>query len=496
MKALSFVRDKVVPVVFALPPFLILVLVGWGAGILVFGILDGWFTVLGLAVLALLIVLRISLPVSTRWLGAVVVAVLSVLALNALWARVGLERPDPVPGVIAAAAVIVLVVWVYYRSWWVDGSLSPSGAWLWGGALAVALVVVLPVGYGLVKQAKADKPEPSTDLASQLEVIVISGADGLPPLQTTDGSGGWELDYFTGSAEGRRIKWIGERPPPPRKGADRVLVLAVDGVPRTLADADQLANVPAAPAEVDRWRAVAKRVPGWRSTPTFALLRASDARLADWRDTLKPLAPGERGKQWYGGVRSVQALAGPRTLGDVALRLAVNSPTSDEDLSLAGQYRPLLLFDDGERGARPLNVDSLLARDEFDLCGDHQLRVNCSDVHSWRDLRNGAYRLSFDTNTLKAATDDTMIYVHVTRHRTGRRDLVYLDYWWYLPDNPTNAGEGGLCGAGLIIPEVTCFDHQSDWEGVTVAIDPDLPERSVVGQFESSRAAISRSVQT
>ena len=28
-----------------------------------------------------------------------------------------------------------------------------------------------------------------------------------------------------------------------------------------------------------------------------------------------------------------------------------------------------------------------------------------------------------------------------------------------------------MCGAGLVIPEITCFDHQSDWEGVTVVVD-------------------------
>ena len=28
-----------------------------------------------------------------------------------------------------------------------------------------------------------------------------------------------------------------------------------------------------------------------------------------------------------------------------------------------------------------------------------------------------------------------------------------------------------MCGAGLVIPEITCFDHQSDWEGVTVVVN-------------------------
>jgi hypothetical protein len=51
------------------------------------------------------------------------------------------------------------------------------------------------------------------------------------------------------------------------------------------------------------------------------------------------------------------------------------------------------------------------------------------------------------------------------------RELLYLDYWWYLPYNPVNLGGGALCGAGLVIAGVTCQDHESDWEGVTVVVD-------------------------
>jgi hypothetical protein len=49
--------------------------------------------------------------------------------------------------------------------------------------------------------------------------------------------------------------------------------------------------------------------------------------------------------------------------------------------------------------------------------------------------------------------------------------LLYLDYWWYLSDNPSRVGGGALCGAGLVIPGITCDNHVSDWEGLTVVID-------------------------
>jgi hypothetical protein len=63
------------------------------------------------------------------------------------------------------------------------------------------------------------------------------------------------------------------------------------------------------------------------------------------------------------------------------------------------------------------------------------------------------------------------IYVHPVSVRHNHRELLYLDYWWYLPDNPVALGGGALCGAGLVIAGVTCQNHESDWEGMTVVVD-------------------------
>jgi hypothetical protein len=63
------------------------------------------------------------------------------------------------------------------------------------------------------------------------------------------------------------------------------------------------------------------------------------------------------------------------------------------------------------------------------------------------------------------------MYVHPVSREVNGRSLLYLDYWWYLPDNPARAGSGAFCGAGLVIPGISCFNHQSDWEGVTVVVD-------------------------
>jgi hypothetical protein len=32
-------------------------------------------------------------------------------------------------------------------------------------------------------------------------------------------------------------------------------------------------------------------------------------------------------------------------------------------------------------------------------------------------------------------------------------------------------GAGTSCGVGLSLPGKTCFDHQSDWEGITIVFD-------------------------
>jgi hypothetical protein len=51
------------------------------------------------------------------------------------------------------------------------------------------------------------------------------------------------------------------------------------------------------------------------------------------------------------------------------------------------------------------------------------------------------------------------------------RKRLYLDYWWYLPYNPNPVGEGLLCGPGFAVRGVSCHQHDSDWEGVTVELD-------------------------
>ena len=145
------------------------------------------------------------------------------------------------------------------------------------------------------------------------------------------------------------------------------------------------------------------------------------------------------------------------------------APAADVAVSQAAiDHRPLLLFDRDEPFDRPLDVDGLLATGLVELCpGGEGLLADCRTVHGAGDLRNEFGNLRFDTKAVAGADVATRVYVHAVT----RADRTYLDYWWYLPDNPARSARGAMCGAGLVIPEITCFDHQSDWEGVTVVLD-------------------------
>lgn len=64
------------------------------------------------------------------------------------------------------------------------------------------------------------------------------------------------------------------------------------------------------------------------------------------------------------------------------------------------------------------------------------------------------------------------IYYNV---RLGR-DHLYVDYWWYMRYNDSQRGlQLPQCRSGLIsapLLPIPCFDHESDWEGVTVVTGP------------------------
>jgi hypothetical protein len=139
----------------------------------------------------------------------------------------------------------------------------------------------------------------------------------------------------------------------------------------------------------------------------------------------------------------------------------------------AVDHRPILLFDSGERFRTPLDVDAMLRTGDVQLCPEGDgLLAHCATIGRPSDLRNHVGNLRFDTQQINDAGLPTTIYAHAVSDEVhpGWTDI---DYWWYLPDNPADTAQGAMCGAGLVIPEITCFDHQSDWEGATVVVSAD-----------------------
>jgi hypothetical protein len=199
-----------------------------------------------------------------------------------------------------------------------------------------------------------------------------------------------------------------------------------------------------------------------------------------------------------------------------ALRVVTSSATLNADAALAYRLRPMLMFDRREAFAVPQDIDTLFSSGYVTICKHPLSGRTCSIATSSLDLGNvfsylrinvarpnrlppgGPPRLpgapptsppnvpppSMDaapptpppalpptpppTPPPLATGPTSVYYFHATR--SARKQAVYLDYWWYLPYNDTPLTPHGLCAAGFEIQGITCFDHQSDWEGITFVL--------------------------
>jgi hypothetical protein len=59
------------------------------------------------------------------------------------------------------------------------------------------------------------------------------------------------------------------------------------------------------------------------------------------------------------------------------------------------------------------------------------------------------------------------LYYHL--HREGSH-LLHIDYWWYFRFNVSPVKTWAMCLSGFSVTELSCFDHESDWEGITVTV--------------------------
>jgi len=399
-------------------------------------------------------------------IGVIVIPVFALLGIDAVLAKVGVGPfLSPLARLGIGAVIVFAVARVSLEPFWTDHELPRPR--LLAACATVALILVPGLVIALLGQINGDghrlAQRPSV---SHLDVVVLR-ADAPPIGDHTAQLGGWQVDTWTGQVKGDRIVWAGGRRPAPgaEAGADRVLILLPPA-----SDND-------APA---RWMALADRVEP-RATPTFALLdHPADRQLDDWRTPLSR-PTGRAGD----ALRLADLPADPTTSeAKLGLLAATRSPSAAADLALAVAHRPILRFDTHEPVPRPLDVEALFRSGLISMCeGGQKLRQRCVPLHSEDGLQSGFNHLAFDSHALAHADVASRVYVNVTHtlpDAEGADGLIYLDYWWYLPDNPARSGSGAFCGPGFSIGGVTCFDHQSDWEGVTVVLSARAPAGSPV----------------
>ncbi len=421
-------------------------------------------------------------------LGTIAVPWLGLLGFNVLLELLVLSwLPVPKPPLEVGLVLGVLVF----------AAVATRLLVLWQDRLVVAVVtgVLLALlnvaGVPLLVGSRAPERAVATSqpLISKLDaIIVVPGRTGarIARAGMPTAFAGWQVRYAVARASnGDRPEWLahgtddadvartaalGTGPaiaggPQARPDADQLVLLNVDATPPVTERPWELEEIDATPGEIDRWLRVAAGLDVAKDTPVVALLQSTDARrLARWNHALRA-----RG----GFALSVQRRR-PRSITDAAMHAAIESPTADEDLSLAVRFRPLLLFssDAGAGNDRPLDVDALLSKGIVELCHDDRLdgAERCNKVDGAAGLVNGATHLKLP-RAGKPLDVPSRIYVHPVRVRDGKHELLYLDYWWYMLANPNKVGLGGFCGAGLALPGLTCFKHDSDWEGVTVVVD-------------------------
>ncbi|HEU4702692.1 MAG TPA: hypothetical protein VFS37_09440 [Conexibacter sp.] len=446
----------------------------------------GW----GLTLLVALGVVALVVLAASGWskyctalvvvLGAIALPWLTLIAFNFLlgW----LLRPLELglwPSLVVAALVFAAATVAYLRVWKEHVVAAVVVAVL----LTLANVVGLPMLIASSKQESSVAA--STAYVSKLDLAIVVPA-GAPAPPASAGSGAanprdWDVRWSVARAGGDAAAWLlldssdpdaalaaasGAGAPLPgapawREDADRVVLLDVDGLPPVVEDPAALPSLDGRPGEVARWLGVAERLaPG---AQVAVLLQSTDrARIAAWSKRLDRVG---------GAVASIQQL-GTRSLTDAAQLLAVQAPGASAELALATRYRPILLFDEDEQRPSPYDVDDFFASGRISLCHDDRFDgARCEEVRGASGLTSGPTHLKIRRARRGDRPIASAIYVHPVARTVGGRRLLFLDYWWYLDDNPARVGHGATCGVGLAMPGITCFDHPSDWEGMTVVLD-------------------------
>jgi hypothetical protein len=187
------------------------------------------------------------------------------------------------------------------------------------------------------------------------------------------------------------------------------------------------------------------------------------------------LGPREGPPPWVGVLGGIVALAlfvilTPRVAGAEPPPRAAPVVTDEDQAqaTLAQRVRPVLLFHSSE--ARfPLDIGAAVAQRLIEACRAALGGEPCKVIEREADVDLDADYLSVaDVIGPRGGGPSSSIYYRVV----PRRNRIYVDYWWYFTRNPTPVAAGLFCAPGFQLPGLTCHEHPSDWEGVTVVLGP------------------------
>lgn len=429
------------------------------------------------------------------WVGAMILAIAGLFGVDVLLRHLlGGDAPNLWLGLaIALFAFAVMfklfATVLHHPDGWGAAFLNPLW-WLVACVSSFAFIVCLPVAVTASRHSDGPPIRSQAAIPGRIDLVLVSpdlrnGAALRPSAPPAD-LAAWDLQYTvavsardgqgleilvagtdsratalralrTGRAlePGGKVEW--------RPGAQRAVVLDIDQAPLSVPGsgpgiAPGGAPVGGAPAGNQLVAATSSL-----EAPAFVLLANGEGgRLDRWGGW----ARGQNGE-----ADTVADLEGP-TLLDAALRLVSQSRTTLADRQLAYAYRPLIFFDKRELYDWPVDVDAAFEEEAVQMCEHKVGGDECGEVKRGSDLDQSFDYLKVDPGRFGAAdlalspqVVGSTYYYHVVHPPDS---ATYIDYWWYLPYNPSLSA--WMCSPGFSVTEFDCFDHESDWEGITVEV--------------------------
>jgi hypothetical protein len=416
--------------------------------------------------------------------------------------RIWLGGPFWLPLAVAAAFTIGLPVAVLdlrEAKWWLVGALVviATGCLVrqvlwprvgsWAVVLGAGVILSAAAAHALRHPAEVRFPHRKA-FPRTVDLVIVEPkwslfqSPQLPPRFAPPDLVHWDVQYSV---------YIRSRPSMLRSGLQEILHRSRS---RSEAAATLTDQRPRSSDELLGWlprrnRVVVLNVDG---IPPFALLAQPTAsRPGDWEQALgrlrfpgvpfvAVLAGGDRGRlrEWKAWTQATGGdafdFSSLQRVGfvDAAVRVATQTSHTFRDAYLAWRFRPRLRFDLGEGYAYPVDVDKFLESPAVKLCRRGLVAEDCDPMSRERPLSEAIDWLDVSAARPRSGSgvvgtaDASVYYFHVRR----RPPEIFIDYWWYFPYNPTPVARGLLCAPGFSIREITCFDHDSDWEGVTLVV--------------------------